>query len=85
MRDTCDEIHMKQYKKLGTLFIPLCLELHERYYFNILRMITLFYHLYVYHEIYAMVYNKKESFLNDHIFIQSTMIKWYGDSSWGNV
>ena len=41
------------------LFIPLCLESHDGYYFNIFRMITICYHLYVEHEIYAMAYLKK--------------------------
>ena len=56
MRDTCDETQRKQYKQLMTLFIPLFLESHDRHYFNILSMITLFYHLCVEHEIYAMEY-----------------------------
>ena len=62
IRDTCDEIHRKQYKQLSTLFITLCIESHDRYYFNILSMITLFYHLHVEHEIYAMSYKNKEVF-----------------------
>ena len=54
MRDTCDETQRKQYKQLMTLFITLCLELHDRYYFNVLRMITIFYHLYVDHTLYDL-------------------------------
>ena len=41
MRDTCDETQRKQYKQLMTLFISLCQESYDRYYLNILRMITL--------------------------------------------
>ena len=59
MIDTCDEMHRKQYKQLRKLFIPLCLESHDRYYFNVLIMITLFYHFYVEHEIYAMAYKNQ--------------------------
>ena len=62
IRDTCDEIHRNQYKQLRTLFITLCLESHDRYYLNILRLITLLYHLYVEHEIYAISYKNKEVF-----------------------
>ena len=47
MRDTCDEIFGKQYRKLRGVFVILCLESHARYYFNILRIITLLYHLYI--------------------------------------
>ena len=61
MRDTCDEIYRKQYKQLRKLLIPLCSESHDRYYFNILRVIVLLYHLYIDHEIYEMSYNKKQS------------------------
>ena len=76
MRDTCDEIHRKQYKQLRTLFITLCLESHDRYYFDILRMIKLFYHLYIENEIYAMSYKKQRRILNDSLFIQNGMRKW---------
>ena len=41
MKDTCDNIQGKQYRKLRDVFVPFCLELHDRYYFNILRMITI--------------------------------------------
>ena len=68
MIDTCDKIHRKQYNQLNTLFIPLCLESYDRYYFNILRMITLFYHMYIKHEIYVKAYNKKRNRMNDHLF-----------------
>ena len=42
IRYVCYAIHRNQYKQLRTLLIPLCLESHDRYYFNILIMITLF-------------------------------------------
>ena len=85
MRDTCDEIHRKQYKQLITLFIPLFLESHNRYYFNILRMIALFYHLYIDYEIYAMAYFKNISILHDTLFIQNTIVKWDDYSTWGKT
>ena len=62
MRYACDEIHRKQYIHLSTLFITLCLESHERYYFNILRMITPFYHLHFQNEIYAMAHKTTDQF-----------------------
>ena len=71
MRDTCNEIHRKQFKHLRKLFIPLCLESYYVYYFNILRMINLFYHLYVEHEIYAIEYNKKGNHTYEHPFIKN--------------
>ena len=85
MRDTCDEIHRKQYNNLRTLFIPLCLKSHDRNYLNILRMITILNHLYVEHEIYAVAYNKKRNRPNDHLFLQNTISKWDDDNSLGII
>ena len=79
------EIQIKQYKKLRRLLIPLFLDLHDRYYFNILRMITLFYHLYIEHKIYAMEYLKNISILHDTLFIQNKMSKWDDDSTWEKI
>ena len=79
MRDTCIEIHRKQFKHLRKLFINLCIESHDWYYFNILRMITLCYNFFVEHEIYAMAYNKKINHLYDHLFIKNTLSKWCDD------
>ena len=61
MRDTRDEIYRKQYKQLKNVFIPLCIESHDIYYFNVLRMITILYNFYIEYEIYEMSYNKKKS------------------------
>ena len=82
MIETCDEIHMKKFKQLTKILVPLCLEPHYVYIFNILRMIILCYHLYVGNEIYAMAYNKKINRLNDHLFIKNTMSKWDDDIIW---
>ena len=83
MIDIYDEIHRKKYKQLMTLFITFYLESHDRYYFNILRMIILFYHLYVDHEIYSMSYKKESIIINDSLLIKNGMrrrddyITWY--------
>ena len=70
MRDACNEIRRNRYKQPKKLFIPLYLESHEMCYFNILRMITLFYHLYVEHEIYAISYKKERTTPHDSLFKQ---------------
>ena len=78
MRDTCDEIHRKQYTQLKKIFIPWCLESHNRYYFNISRMITLCYHFYVDNEIYAMEYKKIIAWMT----IYSYKIPWVSGKPW---
>ena len=67
IRDTCNKIHIKQYKKLETLFVLLCLQSYDIYFFNILRIINLFYHMYVEHEIYVMSYKKEGTILHDYL------------------
>ena len=79
MRYICYEIHRKLYKQLRTLFVTLCLESHDRYYFNILRMITIFHHLYIEHEIYGMAYKKEGTILNESLFIENKTSKWDDD------
>ena len=76
MRNVCSELLRKQYIQLRTLFVPLCLESHNRYCFNILRMITLLYNFYIENEIYHMAYNKIIYCLNENLFIEVTMSKW---------
>ena len=76
MRDTCAELFRKQYIQLRKLFIPLCLESHDRYCFNILRIITLLYHFYIEHETFHTAYNKIRYHLNYNIFIEGKMINW---------
>ena len=75
MRDTCDELYRKQYTQLRNIFIPLYLDLHDRF-FNILRIITLLYHLYNKHEIYDMSLNKKRNCLYDNLFIKGKISVW---------
>ena len=55
---TCDELFINKYEQLRKTFIPLCLESHDRYCFNILRIITLLYHFYIQYEIYHMAHKK---------------------------
>ena len=57
-RSGCHESFREQYIQLRKFFIPFSLGSHDRYYFNILRMITLLYHMYIEHEIYHTAYKK---------------------------
>ena len=61
MRSVCRELFREQYIQLRTLLIPLCLDSHDRSYFNILRMITILYHMYIEHETYQMAYKKVQN------------------------
>ena len=79
------ELFRNIYIQLGTLFIPLCLKSHERYYFNMLRMIKLLYHMYIEHEIYHIVYNKVQNCLNEYQFIEGTMSEWDGYITFSNI
>ena len=82
MRDTCDEIQIKQYKKLRTLLIPLFIDSHDRYYLNVLWMTTLFYRLYIDHERYSVAYLKNVSIFHETLFIRNTRSKWDDDITW---
>ena len=84
MRDKCDEIHRKQYKQLMTLFITLCLESHDRYYFNVLRMITIFI-ICTLSMKYMPWHIKKRTILHDSLFMQNTMSKLDGDITWEEI
>ena len=48
-----------------------------------LSKITLFYHLYIEHEIYVMAYLKNISIFHDTIFVRDKMSKWDDYSAWG--
>ena len=72
----CSELSRKQYIQLRKLLNFLCIDLHDRYCFNILRRITLLYNFYNEHDIYHMEYNKIRNGLNENIFIEGTMSKW---------
>ena len=73
MRDTCDELFIKQHIQLRKLFIPLFIESDYRYCFNILSISILLYYLYDEHEIYHMAYNKIINRPTDNLFIEVTI------------
>ena len=85
MRDKCNDIHIKQSKHLSKIFTPLCLKSHDGYYFNILRMITICYHLYVENSIYSMAYNKKKDHLYEHLLLKNKMSKWCDNILWKDI
>ena len=74
-------IYSEKYIQLSTHLIPLCIVSHDIYCFNILRTITLLYHMYIEYEIYHMAYNKMINRLTDHIFIKPTMSMWHDDDT----
>ena len=76
IRDTRCEIYGNIYIQLRGVFVPMCLESHDKCYLNILRMITLLYNFYIWHEIYDMSYHKRINRLNDNLFIENTISKW---------
>ena len=76
MRDKCSQLFIGNYIHLGKCFICLCFNSPGRYSFNILRIVTIFYHFYIEYEIYKLAYNIVKSILNDSIFIKVTMVKW---------
>ena len=47
------------------------------YYFNLLSIITLFYHMYIEYEIHDLAYNTK-NVLHENLFLNETMCKWDG-------
>ena len=57
-------------------FIPLCKKSTDRYHFNILRIITLIYHMYIEYELYNLAENITPGFLYEHKFIIASMGKF---------
>ena len=57
-------------------FIPLCKNSIDRYYLNILRIITLTCQIYIEYEWYNLEHNKQLGIIFEHQFINSTMGKW---------
>ena len=78
MIDTWDEIHRKTFKKLRKLFIPLCLESHNGYYINILRIYdsSLSFVRGAWNICHGIFFKNR---LNDHIFIKNKISKWDND------
>ena len=74
MKDLCHALFRKQDIQLRKLSIILCIEYHEKYYFNILNMIILLYHMYIENEIYHTASNKVRYLLNDHLFIEGKLV-----------
>ena len=67
------------------IFIPVCKYLTGRYNLNILRIITLIYHIYIEYELYNLEYNNTPVFLYKHQFISATMGKWYDQCTLKNI
>ena len=65
-----------QYKQMRKLSVPLCKTSPDRYYCNILGIITLVYHMYIEYEIYNLVYIRNPGFLYESKFTEVTMGKW---------
>ena len=76
MIDTRKVIYRKQYTQLRNFFIPLCIDSHTIYCFNILRIIKILYHFYIEHDIYDISYNKNINRLYKNIFIEDKINKW---------
>ena len=76
MRYSCDKLFRGQYIHLRKLFIPLCLNSPDRHSFNLLRIITLLYNIYIEYEIYNLSYNTGEDILYGGLFVYGTMCRW---------
>ena len=61
---------------MRTFFIPLSKQSHNIYYLNLLRIITLVYHMYIEYELYNLAYIKHTGFICESQFIEGTMSKW---------
>ena len=81
MRDTCAQLFVGKYKQLRKRFIHFCLNSPDIYYFNILRIITLVYHMYIDYEIYNLAYNTRKIIIYDILFIEYTMVEWDNDDT----
>ena len=55
----CDPLFRGNYIQLRSLLITLFIESPARNYFNLLRIITLLYHMYIEYEVYNLAYNTK--------------------------
>ena len=77
IRLTCSDLFERKYKQMREIFIPLCKKSAERYQLNILRIITLIYHMYLEYKLYNLAYNNTPGFLYEHQFINETRGKWY--------
>ena len=63
------------------IFIPLCKNTSERYYFNIMIFITIIYHIYIEIESYQLAYRRSQNWIFHVKISNKTMGKWkYNDS-----
>ena len=76
MRSVCRELSRKQYMQSGKFFITLFLRSPDRYYFNVLIIIKLLYHMYIENEIYHMAYKKVQYCLNEYQLMGVNKSKW---------
>ena len=75
MIDTGDRLFRRQYIQMRTLITYLYLKSHERSYFNLLIIITLFYHMCIEYEIYTSAYKTRKCVLYDSQFLNGKMGK----------
>ena len=81
---TCSGLSERQYEQMRKRFIPLCKKSIGRYHLNILRIITLIYHMYIEYELYNLTYNKTTGLIYENQFISATISKWeYHDTFTG--
>ena len=73
---SCDKLFRGQYIHLRKNFIPLCINSPDRYYFNLLRIITLLYNIYIEYAIYNLSCNTGEDILYGGLFVDGTMCRW---------
>ena len=83
MRDKCDDIYGEKYRQLRDDFIPLCLDSHDRYYINILRMNTF---LYWACDIWNFISQKNKSYQLQSLHRKyNEQVEWFYYIWWINV
>ena len=76
MRFTLFDLFERKYKHTRKTLNTLCLKSHDRYCFNTLMIMTLFYNLYIEYKMYNLAYSKNKGYPNDSLCIQRTMGRW---------
>ena len=71
-RMTCYDLFKRQYKQMRKKIIPLCKNSPNRYDLNLLRIITLIYHMYIEYELCNLAYNKNTVFLYESQLMHGT-------------
>ena len=72
MRVICAKLFQSHHQQMTKILISLCKQSTDIYNFNILRIITIIYHIYIECELYNLVY-KKPSYFVELELINSTM------------